>query len=65
MICHSLLIAFGKLSRPFCHILLDYFDINLLLYSLGAADLHLTLDDGTVILGNRFVALCALIFQVF
>lgn len=65
MIGYSLLIAFGKLSRSFCHILLDYFDINLLLYSLGAADLHLTLDDGTIILGNRFVALCTLIFQVF
>jgi hypothetical protein len=65
MICYSLLIAFCKLSRSFCHILLDYFNINLLLYSLCAADFHLTLDDGTVILGNRFVALRALIFQVF
>lgn len=65
MICYSLLITLGKLSRSFCHILLHYFDINLLLYSLCAADLHLTLDDGTVILGNRFVALRALIFEVF
>lgn len=62
MICDRFLITFGKFSRSFCHVLLHYFYVNLLLYSLCAVYLHLALDYRAVVFSNRFVALCAFIF---
>lgn len=64
MICYSFLITFGKLSRSLCHILLHYFYVNLLLYPFCAVYLHFPFYNGAIVLGNGFVALGTLIFQI-
>lgn len=64
MISYGFLISLGKLRRSFCDILLHYFYVNLLLYLFCAVNLHLPLDNGAIVLSNRFVALRAFIFKI-